>query len=520
MVTRIAFRVDASGSIGTGHLRRCLSLAAALTARGAQVCFVLRRHDAVAEGLMVDAGYSASWLDAPDAPFVPGEDSPPHAVWAGVSWTRDAAETGAALRVFDPDWLVVDHYGLDARWHASVRATLGCSILVIDDLGDRPLNTDILLDANVATDHQAKYAGCLQRKTRMLVGPRYALLSPSYLSAPPYQFSSIVRSIGIFMGGTDPAGASVAVLRACRNDVGFRGPIEIVSTSVNPQLDTLREACIADSCATLSLDLPDLGAFYARHDLQIGAGGTSTYERCLIGAPSIALVLAANQLSVVPVLAAVKMLREAMLPEIPKTTLLAGAPHLSDVVRELIADSDARHELSVRGRAEVDARGAERSALAILAPPMTLRAATGDDGVLLHAWRNDPVTRSVSGKSDEIAITDHLRWLDALLANPLRALYVAEVAGQPVGSIRFDRLPNGMFEVSLYLDPGLHGLGLGRRMLLLGEIKTMEMQGGDIEFVATVLAGNDASARLFESCGYSGGPLRYTKSFSGNQKQS
>ena len=51
-MTRIAIRVDASAAIGTGHLKRCLSLAQALAETGAEVRFVCRRIDPVAARLL------------------------------------------------------------------------------------------------------------------------------------------------------------------------------------------------------------------------------------------------------------------------------------------------------------------------------------------------------------------------------------------------------------------------------------------------------------------------------------
>lgn len=212
------------------------------------------------------------------------------AAWAGVSQTQDAADTARTLADWHPDTVVVDHYAFDARWHRAVRNALGCRLLVIDDTADRALDADALLDHNWAPDHRTKYAGRLQRKPLWLCGPRFALLAGAYRGAGRYRFHDAVRSIGVFMGGTDPGGISARVLASCRV-AGFTGPVEVVSASANPHLAGLRQACANDGHATLTLDQPDLATFFARHDLQVGAGGSASWERCCIGAPTSAASL-------------------------------------------------------------------------------------------------------------------------------------------------------------------------------------------------------------------------------------
>lgn len=507
---RIAIRADAGQAIGTGHLRRCLSLAEALTGLGAEPRFIIR-HDAVAQHMMAASPYPVSWLQAAEEPFLPAVDSPPHAAWAQVPWQRDAAETISVLEGIAPDWLVVDHYAFDAAWHREVRGALGCAILAIDDLGDRSLAADILLDANAALSHTVKYNERLTPKTRMLVGPRFALLAQAYRNAPCYAFSDNIRSIGVFMGGADAYGASSAVLRALRNEAGFRGEIEIVSTSANPRLEALQAHCAANGNAELTLDLPDLSSFYARHDLQIGAGGTSSYERCYIGVPTIAMVLAANQLAVVPMLADLGVVRGATLAEVEATLLLKGVPALGQVVRDLIINPEQRRVLSSKARSYVDGRGAERVALAMVADRLTVRPARSDDTEMVYRWRNDASTRAVSLGTAEIAYDDHLRWMAATLAAPDRALFVAVVGPLPVGVIRFDLRGNDTWEVSLYTDPGLHGLGLGTRMLLAGETALIHA-GHDVSaFYARIVSGNEVSTKMFERAGYKAGDGGYLK---------
>lgn len=507
---RVALRVDASATMGTGHLRRCLSLAQALVELGAGVDLLVRRLDEVAPQVLspaVTAGLNVHWLPAPTMPYVSEPDGPPHHAWAGVHWAQDASDTVAALRDEAPDWLVVDHYAFDVRWHAAVRQGLGCRLLAIDDMGDRVLDADALLDQNWDADHRAKYAACLRRKPRWLTGPRYALLSAAYRDAPRYRFHERVRSLGIFVGGTDPGGASAQVLKICRRS-GFAGSIEIVSTSANPHLAELRAACADTPATSLTLDEPDLAAFFARHDLQIGAGGGATWERCCIGVPTIGLVLAANQMAVVPALDKLGVLRAARLDSQSEP---ADMPALSQVLAALLADPDARRSLGERAALLVDGRGAQRVALSLLCETLRLRPAAVEDGQMLHRWRNHPAVRAVSGTKDPIPVADHLGWLQRVLAAGDRWLFVAEVGRLPVGCIRFDRLAADRVEVSLYLDPELQGLGLGQRLLLGGEQAMRGHLGHGFTVDASVLPGNAPSQQLFEACGYHGGPLQYQK---------
>jgi L-amino acid N-acyltransferase YncA len=68
---------------------------------------------------------------------------------------------------------------------------------------------------------------------------------------------------------------------------------------------------------------------------------------------------------------------------------------------------------------------------------------------------------------------------------------------------RFDELADrGEVEVSLYLDPELHGLGLGAALMRAAHADWEQTVAQGESFVATVMAGNIASQRLFQSAGY------------------
>ena len=276
----------------------------------------------------------------------------PHAGWAEVDTETDSSQTIAALSDFRPDWVVIDSYGFDARWHHAVRDAVGARIAQIDDMADRVIAPDLLVDHNHAGDHARKYGDRLERGAKILGGPRYALLAPAFADAERYEFNEKVRSVGVFMGGIDAGDHSRLVLSALRA-IDFAGPVEIVSTRANPHLADLRRIVAQDPMASLSIDLPDLSAFFARHDIQVGAGGGASWERCCIGVPTLLVIIAENQRAVAPQLAAEGIVS---LADRPERAVIAAE------LEDLVKNADKRRELARRARNLVDGRGAARVA--------------------------------------------------------------------------------------------------------------------------------------------------------------
>jgi UDP-2,4-diacetamido-2,4,6-trideoxy-beta-L-altropyranose hydrolase len=486
---RIAFRVDATPALGHGHLKRCLALALALRAQGAEIAFAGRWASGSA------AGAASDILAAEDIP------------WSAVPLGDAGPEADAALCVanlpWTPDAVVVDHYGLDRRWHAEMRAATGARIVVIDDLADRPLAPDLLLDPNPAPDasggHAAKYARVLPAGVPLCGGPGYALLDAAYADHARAAQRDRVETIGLFLGGTDPAHHTAWALRVLRQDVGWTGAVRIASTSANLHLASLRAAA-ASAGAVLLLDQPNLADFHASCDLQVGAGGGALWERCCLGVPTIALICADNQRLSVPHAAAEGAV--VGLDAIGQTASQAAA--LAGALRDLIDSPQRRQGLHARALALVDGQGAPRAAAAVLEllrhppPPTTLslRPAALSDAGLLLAWRNDEQTRAASHHREPVPWEDHMDWLRRSLADPLRSLWIACRGNQPVGTVRADREGDaGPTTLSWTVAPDQRGSGVGRAMVQLAA------QGLSGPLHAEVKAGNAASARIAEAAG-------------------
>lgn len=488
-----AFRVDAALHIGSGHLMRCLTLADELKACGCESHFLGRPLPPALRALVESKGHR--WHDvvaAADGPAEPG--APAHAAWLGATQAADAAAAAAALGALRPDWLVVDHYALDERWERQTRPLVG-RILVIDDLADRPHDADMLLDQNLQSG-PARYAGLLPAHCRTLIGPRYALLRRGFAEAaqrPPRD--GTVRRILACVGGGDPKHVLPRILDAWEALGSGRPALDIALGAQSPELDTLRQHCADLPACTLHVDTGGMPDLMAQADLLLCGGGTINWERCCVGLPSVMIEIAANQRENIQLLASAR------------TGVAAGsvdsisAEAVTTLLRRLCVRPSILRRMGLRGRRLVDGQGARRVAVAMLVDTLSLRRATAADGETTWAWRNDEATRRYFTDPRPIPLTEHLAWWNAAVCAGSRSLLIAEVASAPVGVIRLDH-DGAMATVSIYLDPTLTRLGLGRRVLDAAGTWAAKRHPSLRRLCAVIDERNRASQHAFAEAGF------------------
>jgi UDP-2,4-diacetamido-2,4,6-trideoxy-beta-L-altropyranose hydrolase len=295
---KIAFRADASLQIGSGHVMRCLTLADALRERGAQCHFISRAHPGHLVDMTRQRGHKVNSLAVPSQQNQ--QDEPAHTAWLGGTWQTDAQETASVLASLQPDWLVVDHYALDQCWEAAVAAHHR-QLLVIDDLADRPHRCNLLLDQNLGRQPQ-DYAGLVPTRCQVLTGPRYALLRPEFAALRTYslqrrQAQPALRQLLITMGGVDQPNATGQVLQALKTcALPAECRITVVMGLTAPWLQNVQELAKQLAWPTeVVVNANNMAQHMADSDLAIGAAGSTSWERCCLGVPSLMVVLADNQ---------------------------------------------------------------------------------------------------------------------------------------------------------------------------------------------------------------------------------
>jgi UDP-2,4-diacetamido-2,4,6-trideoxy-beta-L-altropyranose hydrolase len=356
---RILFRTDANAQIGTGHLMRCLALADVLRAEGAECTFLCRSAGlGTLAGKITDAGHAL--LALPEAAAIDAGSDPPqlaHAKWLPGGWRNDYAACLAKLEGQSvADWLIVDHYALDSRWGKAMRVA-AVRIMVIDDLADRDHDCELLLDQNLVAELETRYANRVPKDCTCLLGPRYALLRTEFAALREKALARVqpiqAERVLVMFGGADPGdltGATIDMLVT----LGFSGHVDVVAGPLYQPLEALRTRLSSLPAARLHVQPPDIGKLMAQADLAIGSPGVTSWERCVLGLPTLAISVADNQEPIGKALAQVG--GHSYLGHLEKLAL----PQLALAIRSLLDDKAMRESLGKASQSLCDGYGAER----------------------------------------------------------------------------------------------------------------------------------------------------------------
>jgi UDP-2,4-diacetamido-2,4,6-trideoxy-beta-L-altropyranose hydrolase len=351
---KVAFRTDASLAIGSGHVMRCLTLADALGLYGVQSVFLSRDHVGHLHQVVKARGYPLLSLGGGQGK-IPASS---HADWLGIDQQHDIIGTKNHLAGLSVDWLVVDHYGLDAAWEFALRSVCG-RVMAIDDLANREHFVDALLDQNLGKT-EADYEDLVSASCKLIIGPRYALVRPEFAKLRSESLSrrgqGRLRNLLITMGGVDKDNLTGAVLEAL-NQFSQSADLEVFVVMGSTALwrdYVIQQAQKLSFPTEVLVNVQNMASLMRDADLAIGAAGSTTWERCCMGLPTLQLVLAENQR---PIANAMSMAGAALPLEI--TDLHVS---LCAAISQLIVDRAQLFCMSNAAAKVVDGQGADRVA--------------------------------------------------------------------------------------------------------------------------------------------------------------
>ena len=333
----IFIRADANEIIGTGHVMRCISIANAFRNKGEEVTFVTADHRG--DGLIRQAGYTSVCMNS--------------------EWTLMESELTELIRLVKekkPSLLLVDSYYVTGEYFDNLSPQIRTAY--IDDMNQQLWNVDYLINYNIFAE-VFDYSQYAVTRTELMLNPSFAPLREEFKNLSKHEIKEQAAEVMISAGGADPEGISGRIIREIC-PVWPEASFHFIVGALNPRVDELKE--LEGNNIILHINERHMSELMKRCDISVSAAGTTLYELCACGIPTITYTLADNQL-----VAAEQFEKQHIMSNAgdcrDNRGFIAG---LNDCIGKLISSKELRKDMSEQMQNLVDGNGADRIAAHLL----------------------------------------------------------------------------------------------------------------------------------------------------------
>lgn len=332
----ILIRVDANEQIGTGHVMRCLTVADEFVYRGERVIFVSADHSV--DILIKPRGFDSICLNSDYS-------------------NMEEEDVDRIIRDYNPRLMLIDSYYVTNDYLLNLSKAV--RIVYFDDFNSSCWNVDYLINYNVYAD-KLDYSRYVGVDTKLLLNPQYAPLRKEFRNCRKHSIRE-VSDVLVSAGGSDPQCVTEKIMSGIcsqRSNIKFHFVVGALNKRLSPIMN------MADKIENVVLHVNEkhMSDLMDKCDIAISASGTTLYELCATGIPTITYTLADNQL-----VAAEQFSEQGIM-------LCAGdcrgngdfIGRVGKCLDKLVNDIDLRKDFSTKMQLLVDGKGAERIVEALL----------------------------------------------------------------------------------------------------------------------------------------------------------
>jgi spore coat polysaccharide biosynthesis predicted glycosyltransferase SpsG len=342
-VAAVIFRCNASPTVGIGHVVRCRELGRILRGMGHRCIMVGPTQDYAKPG---DEAIFESWVARPDWP----------------SSEADATELVRLAKAAGATAAVMDDYRVDEDYQAVLLAGGLRWLQQFDAARSQLFWADCVVNASPYETLEMYRSRILKATGKGLFGPRYAVLSPELSQVQQRVAGRPVKEVLLTFGGGEDRGCVIFCLAALIDKTPADLRFLVVLGRANTKVREIEQWVGRHGSGRIDVhvDPPSISTLFARCDMAIMAGGTSTYEAAICGLPMILIAIAENQV------------RQGLGWERVGAAVFLGKVgevedvDLSGVVNEVLSSTERRTVMAKTGRSLVDGRGGLRLAACLM----------------------------------------------------------------------------------------------------------------------------------------------------------
>lgn len=330
------FRVDMNPKIATGHMMRCLSIADEVRAYGGDVTFI--SADEYPKELCYARGYDVIVLDSD---------------WNDME--SELPKLMNIIEIYDIRTLLVDSYQVTQEYFKRLQEQV--EVTYLDDLDKFAYPVERLICyANYW--RLLSYAKKMDN-TEKYLGTEYVPLRKAFQNCSKKVIADKIQNILLLSGGTDSYGIIKRMIECFKDERNVR--FVTICGRFYEGFEELKDKYREYPNLVFYKNVSNLEKYMKEADLAISAGGTTLYELCAVGTPTISYSFADNQLANVKQFARDKVIDYA--GDVRDTDIFENTWEL---YLKYKTDYNLRIEKSAKMQLMVDGKGSARIAERLL----------------------------------------------------------------------------------------------------------------------------------------------------------
>lgn len=330
-------RADASNSIGTGHIMRCLAIGQTWSKHGGKVTFISRDIPTKLETRLIDEDFSVIKLD-----------------YCELGSREDAVQTANQTKTNNGACVVVDGYYFGSSYQKIIK-DYDLKLVFIDDYGHADYYySDIVLNKSLIAD-TIHYTN-KELNTKLLLGPKYNILRSEFIRYKDINpvIGDGIKEVLVTLGGADPNNITLKIITMLNQILNKNINVKVVIGSAYKhfsEIERIQNELNYD--LQILRDVNNMADLMYSSDVAITAGGTTLFELAFMGLPSMVVQIASNQRS-----------PKIFCERYGTCLYLGNAANLVkvDIERsfEELLNKDKRKTMSMNGKLLIDGEGNKR----------------------------------------------------------------------------------------------------------------------------------------------------------------